>query len=178
MAYKIKTKDLIAHLRRHVVSELTDYKCLKSLANIEAQYGEKMTYVGILEVRLGEQARYADYVILLDEEKIPIKSPMWYEFDYEQFASGKKMEPCLFFSTREPTKEDYREIFDKTLPLFLGAERAGKLRPSLENVVKILPEGSYIKHIGTMSSRGEFETVRLVVDFIGREKICRFLFAI
>lgn len=175
MTYNIKTKELTAHLRRHAIPELIDDKCLAALDNIDAQYGEESTHVAILEVRLGEEARYIDYVIFLDEKNISIPSPMWYEFDYEQFASGKKIEPCLFFSTGEPTAEDYREIFDKTLPVFLGEDRARKLRKQFEKIVRILPKGSYIKHIGTMSGRGELETARLVVDFKGRENICKFL---
>lgn len=175
MAIKIKTKELIAHLRRHAIPELIDDECLAAFDNIKAQCGEKSTYVAGLEIRLGEEERYADYVILLDEKNIPIPSHMWYEFDYEQFATVKKIEPCLFFSMRKPKAEDYCEVLDKTLPIFLGEERARKLRKQFEKIIRILPKGSYIKHIGTMSSRGELETARLVVRIVGRENICKFL---
>ena len=175
MARKIKVKEFTAHLRRHAIPELIDDNCIAALDNIKAQFGETDTHVVILEVRLGEEARYVDYVILFDEKNIPIPSPMWYEFDYEQFATVKKIEPCLFFSTGEPTVEDYREILDKTLPIFLGEERARKLRKQFEKIIRILPKGSYIKHIGTMSSRGELETARVVVDFTEQENICKFL---
>ena len=175
MATKIKTKELTAHLRRHSIPELIDDECLAAFNNIEAQYGEKSTYVGIIEVRLGEEARYVDYAISFDEKNIPILGSMWYEFDYEQFASGKKIEPCLFFSMNEPTAEDYREILDKTLPIFLGEDRERKLRKQFEKIARILPKGSYIRQIGTMSSRGELKTARVIVYFIEREDICKFL---
>ena len=175
MESNIKIKEFIAHLRRHAIPELIDDRCLAALNNIETQYGEKSPYVVLLEVRLGEESRYVDYSILLDEENETLPSRMWYEFDYEQFATGKKIEPCLFFTMIEPTAEDYREIFDKTLPTFLGEERAQKLRKQLEKIVRTLPKGSYIRQIGTMSSRGELETARVIVRIVDRENICKFL---
>ena len=175
MESNIKIKEFIAHLRRHAIPELIDDRCLAALDNIEVQYGEKSPYVVLLEVRLGEEVRYVDYSILLDEENGTLPNNMWYEFDYEQFASSKKFEPCLFFTMIEPTAEDYREIFDKTLPTFLGEERAQKLRKQLEKIVRTLPEDSYIRQIGTMSSRGELETARVIVRIVDRENICKFL---
>lgn len=175
MANKIKTKELIAHLRRHRLPELIGDECLAAFDNIEAQFGEMETYTGILEVRLGKNDPYVDYVLLNESEDIPLPSPLWYELDYEQFASGKKIEPCFFFSLDNKTEKDCQEIFDKVLPLFLGEPRAKNLRKPLEKIVSILPKKSYLKHIGTMSGRGELESARFVINFTGRENVCKFL---
>ena len=175
IAIKIKTKELTAHLRRHAIPELIDDNCLAAFDNIDAQFGETDTYTGMLEVRLGEEARYVDYVILRYEKNLPIPSTVWYEFDYEQFATVKKIEPCLFLSIKQPTAESYREIFDKTLPIFLGEDRSQNLRKQFEKILRTLPKGSYLKHIGTMSSRGELETARVVVNFTEQENIFKFL---
>lgn len=175
IAIKIKTNELTAHLRRHAIPELIDDNCLAAFDNIDAQFGETDTYIGMLEVRLGEEARYVDYVILRYEKNLPIPSAVWYEFDYEQFATVKKIEPCLFLSIKKQTAESYRETLDKMLPIFLGEDRARKLRKQFEKILRTLPKGSYIKHIGTMTGRGELETARLVVNFTEQENIFKFL---
>ena len=175
IAINVKTKELTAHLRRHAIPELIDDNCIAAFDNIDAQFGETDTFTGMLEVRLGEETRYVDYSILRYDKNLPKPNRMWYEFDYEQFSTGKKIEPCLFFTTGKPTAEIYREILDKTLPIFLGEDRARKLRKEFEKTLRTLPKGSYIKHIGTMSSRGELETARLVVNFTEQENIFKFL---
>ena len=176
MARKIKTKELIAHLRRHHIPELIDDKCLAAFDNIEAQYGEEPTYIGIVEVRLGEEARYVDYVILLDVKNKALSSPMWYEFDYEQFATAKKIEPFFYFRfTPNLDLDTYKKMFDENLPSFLGKERAEKFRAPLIKLIKKLPPKAYLKYIGDMSFRGELEAVRVVVHKVGRENICKFL---
>ena len=173
---KIKTKALVAHLRRYAIPELIDNECLAAFENVEAQYGEMYTYLGIIEIRLGEPARHVDYSLLNESEDIPLPSPLWYEFDYEQFSSGKKIEPCYFFSFYSGFDLDtYKKFFDKYLPPFLGEERDRKLRDHLMELIKKLPPKVYIRHIGTMSSRGKFDTMRLTVFVSDRRNLYRCL---
>lgn len=176
MARKIKIKELIAHLRRHHIPELIDDKCLAAFDNIEAQYGEKSTYVAGLEVRLGKEARYVDYIILLDVKNKALPSPMWHELDYEQFATTKKIEPFFYFIfTPNLDLDTYKKMFDENLPSFLGKERAEKFRAPLIELIKKLPPKAYLKHIGDMSSRSKIEAVRVVIRNLEKENICKFL---
>ena len=173
---RLSNKEFISYLRRNPVPELIDDECLAALSNVEKQFGEELSTTAIFEVRLGEQARYADYVFVKYTDAIPSMKGLWYELDYEEFASDKKIEPCLFFSINEPqTLDEYAKIVDESLPALIGTERVHKLRKSLDKLVKLLPEGAYIRHWGTMSSRGELNTMRLVVAFEDKKKICKWL---
>ena len=173
---RLPNKEFIAYLRRHPIPELMDDKCLAAFSNIEEQFGEELSTNAIFEVRLGEEERYVDYVFVKSTDEIPLMKALWYELDYEQFASDKKIEPCLFFTIEEPPSfEEYAEIFDKSLPALLGEERARKLRTPLDKLVKLLPEDAYVRHLGTMSSRGELNTMRLVVAFEDKKKVCKWL---
>ena len=175
---RLSNKEFISYLRRNPVPELIDDECLAALSNVEKQFGEVLSTNAIFEVRLGEEARYVDYVFV-KKTKLPVPSDLWYEIDYEQFNSDKKIEPCLFFTINEqPPFEEYVKIFDESLPALVGAERVHKLRKALEELVKLLPEGAYIRHWGTMSSRGELDTVRLVAAFDDKKKVCKWLEAI
>lgn len=176
---RLSNKEFIAYLRRNPVPELIDDKCLAAFSNIEKQFGKILSTNAMFEVRLGEEARYVDYVFVEYTDAVPLMKALWYEIDYEEFASDKKIEPCLFFTIEKaPTFEEYVKIFDKSLPALLGEERARKLRTPLDKLVKLLPEGAYIRHLGTMSSRGEFDTMRLVAAFDDKKKICNWLEAI
>ena len=173
---RLPNKEFIAYLRRHPIPELMDDKCLAAFSNIEEQFGEELSTNAIFEVRLGEEERYVDYVFVKSTDEIPLMKALWYELDYEQFASDKKIEPCLFFTIEEPPSfEEYTKIFDKSLPALLGEERARKLRTPLDKLVKLLPEDAYVRHLGTMSSRGELNTMRLVVAFEDKKKVCKWL---
>ena len=172
---RLSNKEFISYLCRNPVPELIDDECLAAFSNIEEQFGEVLSTTAMFEVRLGEEARYVDYVFV-KETTLPLPSDLWYEIDYEQFASGKKIEPCLFFTIKKTIPfEEYAKIFDKSLPALLGEERARKLRTPLDKLVKLLPEGAYIRHVGTMSSRGELNTMRLVVAFEDNKKLCTWL---
>ena len=74
-------KDFLAHLRRHPMAELMDDECLTALSAVEAQYGGTITHGAGLEVRLGEEARYVDYIMNIDETVIPDMESLWYEID-------------------------------------------------------------------------------------------------
>ena len=112
--------------------------------------------------------RYIDYIMNIDEKKIPGVEALWYEIDYQEFKSayetGRDICPCLFANTAKDQK-DYSALLDKTLPPFLGEKRARNLRPALERLLGQLPEGAKIKQVGTMSSRGELDIMRLVIIF-------------
>ena len=176
MLVRIKTRALVAHLRSHAMPELIDNECLDAFDNIRAQYGEMYTYLGGIEVRLGNPARHVDYILLNNSEDIPLPSLLWYEFDYNQFSSGKKIEPCYFFSFYGRLDLDsYKKAFDEYLPPFLGEETDRKIREPLMELIKKFPDGVYIHHIGSMASRGRFDTVRLAVFVPERENLCNTL---
>ena len=61
---ELPVKDWLAHLRRHPIPEIMDDACLDALKSVEAQYGEEISHGAGLEVRLGEEARYVDYIII------------------------------------------------------------------------------------------------------------------
>ena len=169
---ELAVKNWLAHLRRHPMPEIVSAECMAALSSVEAQYGETESYGAGLEVRLGNPAAYVDYIMNIDEENIPKVKALWYEIDYEEFsraaATGKRIEPCLFANVGE---EDYRTFWDDVLPAFLGEERAKRLRAPLDRVTGRLPEKAFIKQIGTMTSRGELDIMRLVISFPSWESI-------
>ena len=169
---ELAVKNWLAHLRRHPMPEIVSAECMAALSSVEAQYGETESYGAGLEVRLGNPAAYVDYIMNIDEESIPKVKSLWYEIDYEEFsrsaATGKRIEPCLFANVGE---EDYRTFWDEVLPPFLGEERAKRLRAPLDRVTARLPEKAFIKQIGTMTSRGELDIMRLVILFPSWESI-------
>ena len=169
---ELAVKNWLAHLRRHPMPEIVSAECMAALSSVEAQYGETESYGAGLEVRLGNPAAYVDYIMNIDEENIPRVKSLWYEIDYEEFsraaATGKRIEPCLFANVGE---EDYRTFWDEVLPPFLGEERAKRLRAPLDRVTERLPEKAFIKQIGTMTSRGELDIMRLVISFPSWESI-------
>ena len=169
---ELAVKNWLAHLRRHPMPEIVSEECMAALSSVEAQYGETESYGAGLEVRLGNPAAYVDYIMNIDEENIPKVKALWYEIDYEEFsraaATGKRIEPCLFANVGE---EDYRTFWDDVLPPFLGEERAKRLRAPLDRVTERLPEKAFIKQIGTMTSRGELDIMRLVISFPSWESI-------
>ena len=161
---ELPMREFYAHLRRHPIPEIMDDTCLVAVANVEAQYGNTITHGAGLEVRLGEQARYVDYIMNIDVEHIPFVSSLWYEIDYAEFAKGGPIEPCLF-ANLALAEHSYSELWDKMLPPFMGERRARRLRAPLDRVTAALPKGASIKQLGTMSSRGELDIMRLVIIF-------------
>ena len=69
---ELPMREYYAHLRRHPIPEIMDDACLAAVANVEAQYGNTITHGAGLEVRLGEQARYVDYIMNID-----VTGPGW-----------------------------------------------------------------------------------------------------
>ena len=174
---KLPVKEFLAHLRRQSVSEIISDKCLAAFSNVEAQYGKEFTRVSGYEVRLGNPARYVDYILTAEEKNIPFVDFIWVEIDYEQFAADKKIEPCFFVNV-DSKAGDYTEFWDKVLPIFIGEQRARKLRPQLDKLTASLPEGASIKHVGTMTGRGELNFMRLAVLLRKWKDICPTLEAI
>ena len=166
-------KDFLAHLHRHPIPEIMDEECLAELESVKAQYGDTITHGAGLEVRLGEEARYVDYIMNIDETVVPDLESLWYEIDYAEFRkaqeTGEKISPCLFANIKF-THQD-AAAWDAFLPPFLGEDRAKNLRAPLERVLEKLPKGANIKQIGTMTSRGELDVMRLVIMFPGWETI-------
>ena len=167
-------REWLEHLRRHPIPEIIDETCLEALESIEAQYGDAISHGAGLEVRLGNEVRYVDYIMNLDDDSIPGVDNFWYEIDYEEFLKaarqGVTIEPCLFaqIDYEEMQREDFWDIF---LPSFLGENRASRLRGTLNHVMEVLPEGAHIKQVGTMSSRGELDIMRIVVIYSRWEDI-------
>ncbi|SEH33055.1 hypothetical protein [Selenomonas sp. KH1T6] len=161
-------KEWLAHLRCHPIPEIMDETCLEALKSIEAQYGDDISHGAGLEVRLGDEARYVDYIMNLDDDSIPGATNFWYEIDYGEFLKaarqGSTIEPCLFaqMDFDEMQREDF---WDSLLPPFLGEERARRLRGTFDHVLEVLPKGAHIKQVGTMTSRGELDIMRIVVFY-------------
>ncbi len=174
---ELPMREYYAHLRRHPIPEIVDDACLTAVANVEAQYGNTITHGAGLEVRLGEKARYVDYIMNIDVEHIPFVSSLWYEIDYAEFAKGGPIEPCLF-TNLALAEHSYSELWDKMLPPFMGERRALRLRAPLDRVTAALPKGASIKQIGTMSGRGELDIMRLVIIFSVWESVFEGLKAI
>ncbi|MBO7048348.1 MAG: hypothetical protein J6W62_05515 [Spirochaetia bacterium] len=175
MKYQEQTvNSFLAHLKRHPIPEIISDECMEALGSVQKQYGDVISHGAGLEVRLGNPERNVDYIMNIDEDKIPGAESLWYEIDYDEFKkayeTGREICPCLFINTsKDPEK--YDELCDKTLPPFLGEERARKLRPALDRLFGQLPEGAVIKQVGTMSSRGELDIMRLVIIFRNWETV-------
>ncbi len=170
---ELPMKDFLAHLHRHPIPEIMDEECLADLESVKAQYGDTITHGAGLEVRLGEEARYVDYIMNIDQTVIPDLESLWYEIDYAEFRkaheTGEKISPCLFANIKFTHRDT--AAWDAFLPPFLGEDRAKKLRAPLERVMENLPKGASFKQIGTMTSRGELDVMRLVIMFPGWETI-------
>ena len=197
---ELPARAYLAHLRRHPVPELMDEECLAALANVEAQFGETITHGAGLEVRLGNPARFVDYIMCVDQDYIPGIQCIWYEIDYADYLRGGEISPCLFINTSDykEEKEDEqghtvaeddnvqrqekpfvppmgKKFWDSVLPPFAGEKRASRLRGQLDRVLAALPPNATIKQIGTMSPRGELDILRLVVIFHQWESIFAWL---
>jgi len=157
--------NFLAHLKRHPVPELISDECMEALGSIQRQYGDVISHGAGLEVRLGNPERYVDYIMNIDDDKIPDVQSLWYEIDYAEFKkahlTGSQICPCLFANT--PKKHD--ALCDNLLLPFLGEERTKKLKPALEKLLSQLPEGAVVKQVGTMTSRKELDIMRLVIIF-------------
>ena len=187
---ELPARAYLAHLRRHPVPELMDEECVAALANVEAQFGDTITHGAGLEVRLGNPARYVDYILNVDQDRIPGIQSIWYEIDYADFLRGGEISPCLFINTSDYKEEQAekqesgaseddnaqrqdkpfappmgKKFWDSVLPPFAGEKRAARLRDQLDRVLAALPRDAAIKQIGTMSPRGELDILRLVVIF-------------
>ena len=101
---ELPARAYLAHLRRHPVPELMDEECLAALANVEAQFGDTITHGAGLEVRLGNPARFVDYIMCVDQDYVPGIQCIWYEIDYADYLRGGEISPCLFINT-----SDYKE---------------------------------------------------------------------
>jgi len=197
---ELPARAYLAHLRRHPVPELMDEECVAALANVEAQFGDTITHGAGLEVRLGNPARFVDYIMCVDQDYVPGIQCIWYEIDYADYLRGGEISPCLFVNTSDykEEKEDQQEhtvaeddnaqrqdkpfvppmgkkFWDSVLPPFAGEKRAARLRGQLDRVLAALPPDATIKQIGTMSPRGELDILRLVVIFHRWESIFAWL---
>ncbi len=172
----------LEHLREHSIPELLDETCMHALSSIEAQYGDIVSHGAGLEIRLGDEKRYADYIMCIDTDRIPFTKQLWYEIDYDAFLrasrTGERIEPCLFANVDITCADSEKVFWDAVLPPFLGKERAVRLRKSLEKVLAKLAKGAHVKQIGTMSGRGELDMMRLVVEFPDWESMISHLAAI
>ena len=197
---ELPARAYLAHLRRHPVPELMDEECVAALANVEAQFGDTITHGAGLEVRLGNPARFVDYIMCVDQDYVPGIRCIWYEIDYADYLRGGEISPCLFVNTSDYKEEKTDEqehaaagddnvqrqdkpfvppmgkkFWDSVLPPFAGEKRAVRLRGQLDRVLAALPPDATIKQIGTMSPRGELDILRLVVIFHRWESIFAWL---
>ncbi|MCR5236243.1 MAG: hypothetical protein K6E34_03445 [Lachnospiraceae bacterium] len=162
----------IDHLKKHPVPELMDEECAAALENVRAEYGSTISHGAGLEVRLTEEARYVDYIMSIDTEEIPHVDSLWYELDYDAFREEKKeIIPCLFANVSPDEDGGYTKIRDEMFPAMMGVRRTELLKKAFDDVVSRLPKGATIKQVGSMSSRGELDIMRLVISFPSWEKI-------
>ena len=159
----LKVKDYLEHLARHQIKEIISDECISALANVKAQYGDTETHCAGLEVRLGDPEPYIDYIMEIDEFNIPGADRLWYELDYEEYAKGGHLEPCLFYTAylNSATDKDYLK---KLLAGFLGEKRARTLYDPLIRIMAVNPK-MYVRSIGTMTSRQELDIMRMVLYF-------------
>lgn len=162
----------IDHLKKHPVPELMDEECVSALENVRAEYGSTVSHGAGLEVRLSEEARYVDYIMNIDTKEIPHAESLWYELDYAAFRDAKKeIIPCLFANVSPDEDGSYKSIRDEMLPVMMGEQRTELLKKAFDDVVSRLPKGAHIKQVGSMSSRGELDIMRLVIAFPSWEMI-------
>ncbi len=159
----------LAHLRRHPMPEFLDEECMEALGSVEAQYGDIESYGAGLEIRLGEEKRFADYILLVDSDRFPFIGQIWYEIDYDTFLkaskNGGQIVPCLFANIDTSGADSEKAFWDAVLPAFLGTERALRLREPLDALLVKLPDGTRVKQIGTMSGRSELDIMRLAIEY-------------
>ena len=159
----LKVKDYLEHLARHQIKEIISDECMAALANVKTQYGQAITHGAGLEVRLAESAPYVDYIMEIDEHNIPGATRLWYELDYEEFAKGGHLEPCLFLTAHLNSATD-KDHLKKLLAGFLGERRAKSLYNPLVSLMDTNPD-MVVRSIGTMTSRQELDIMRLVLFF-------------
>ena len=156
----------IDHLKTHPLPELMDEECVAALENVRDNYGSTVSHGAGLEVRLSEEARYVDYIMNIDTEEVPYVGSLWYELDYAAYREEKKeIIPCFFANISRDDDGSYNRTRDEILPAMMGERRTKLLKKAFEDVVSRLLEGVYIKHVGSMSSRGELDIMRLVIAF-------------
>ena len=125
---ELPARAYLAHLRRHPVPELMDEECLAALANVEAQFGDTITHGAGLEVRLGNPARFVDYIMCVDQDYVPGIQCIWYEIDYADYLRGGEISPCLFINTSDYKEEKADEPEHTAALLFLPWERSSGIR--------------------------------------------------
>jgi len=169
---ELTVDEWLDHLKKHPVPELMDEECLSALENVRTAYGSTVSHGAGLEVRLSEEARYVDYIMNIDTEEVPYVDSLWYELDYAAFRDAKKeIIPCLFANISRDEDGSYKRIRDEMFPAMMGERRTGLLKKAFDDVVSRLPKGAYIKQVGSMSSRGELDIMRLVIAFPSWEMI-------
>ncbi len=161
----LTTRSYIEHLRRHPLPELMDDTCMAALSNIEAQFGDRVSHGAGMEVRLGDEQRFVDYILKFDVEGIPLLTSQWIEIDYEQFADGGPIEACRFAKVRQDKSGSYRVFLDGTMPRYAGMERAWELRPALAKLTEAMDPEATIRLVGVMDVRGADVGLRLVLDY-------------
>ena len=161
----LKAKEFLAHLRRHPLPELMDEACMEALKNVEAQFGDTDCNMEGLEVRLGDEARYVDYILNREVKGVPLISGEWVEIDYAEFAGGGPIEACYFASLGDGNTRYDETFLNQTLPLYAGEETARRLRPMLERIFAAMPGEVIVKQVGVMTSRGAEAGLRLVLSY-------------
>lgn len=119
----MKTRELtvdkwLEHLERHPLPELMDEECLKALHNVRTEYGSAISHGAGLEVRLGSEERYTDYIMNIDTEEIPLIGSLWYELDYTAYKNvdkekGDTIIPCYFANINTVRAGSYDELISK-----------------------------------------------------------------
>ena len=130
---ELTTREYLSHLHRHPMPEIMDDECLAALSSVMAQYGDAITHGAGLEVRLGEELRYVDYIMNIDEETIPDVKALWYEIDYDEYMnvyrSHKALMGYMGISDFTYLNSNIRQSFDGEYAFVSapGAEQRGTL---------------------------------------------------
>ncbi len=161
----IPVRACLNHLRRRPIPEIMDDDCVAALKNLETQYGGSATTGYGLEVRLGEEARYVDFILKTYVKNVPLIDSHWIEIDYEQFAGKKPISACYFAKVAPDESGDYQTFLNKSMPTYVGEEYARSFHSALERILTALPPGANIKLVGYMESRGREAALRLVLNY-------------
>ena len=169
----LPVSDYLDQIFRHPLPELMDEECLKGLQNIKKAHRNRQSHMTGLEVRLTREERFVDFIEFIDDDSVYSTQGRWTEIDYDSFRNGGDPDRDCSFINLDKEYDD--SLFDRIFPEFTGEKRAGLLGPSFRRTVESLPEGAWLKQIGCMESRGEQESVRLVIFCEDRDTIRRCL---
>ena len=175
MKFLSSVKDCINYFKRSEYKNLFDDECYRRLNNVLKQYGNLETHETILEVCLSNDDRTCDYSIRLDK-KSKFGKEFWLELDFDA-CKDNDIKSCSFFDVLGINNLNDIEIAcDEVLPEIVSKEIINKLKSMLIKFADIIfSKNIKLYQIGSMSSRGQNNSLRIFVNDSRREKIIEYL---